>query len=800
MPSIFTPAIRQPSTEDAPVAHARPTDVQPVGASQIEQVTARFKGATVGQSYFGPAGVSEDGVPWIILLAKDDRVPRMCRQEQEFGLLGWLWNNSPSGLLSLTLMGHKRLPANYRWMGDPHEAVALAIRRNGRLRVNVVNPGGARSGWFEAVFGNDRGMPSKIPSLGALEALWGFAMPGIKGSKIGVRFDPAGQDDLTEEPGEQIRLWRHPSSDLWKSLDYPEGPWGKDLEPRDTLTLEWARAAHRHRSRMAGFVQFIKERQEIDGERPLMDEQGHWQAQGPQQQVINRICEAHPAIRQWLAAMVGPAPDAQRTHEAAFALLHDPAATFTFAADLMRALSPAIDAAAGEAIKASLEAALLDARITAHGRRRPWLQNSGHHTLTLRSFDLDMDADPVDFGELWRNGLEFGNLIDAGEWFGPRDLPAPLSFVNEALGTVRVEGCVDDAKARVMQLLHEAQQARQWSIPWGARVQIDFGPFVAMRIFEKEGEFTCLFLDEKDRYLYVAIGLTGSAPRIAGVELIRSRDDDGELVWNDDAEVSLQLIAAAIVRDFLVVEERESLFTTRPMRRRIRGRDERTVIYLPRVRYSRPLQAGIDSDPAEPVRSRHSVSYHLRRANNASAAQRFLAQRYGVALPQGFTFVKPHERGLAAHEERVRIYRSRSASRMIFQALQTAPEGSRPAWFDFERDCARLLAARGMRVIHQAAHRDGDGGVDLFAVDADGTSWVVQCKCWAAHRKVGPDVLRELVGAIEAADRGSDKRSCGMVMTTSALTAPAAAEAAQLGFEVFDGAKLALELAKLSRA
>ncbi|WP_256943379.1 restriction endonuclease [Achromobacter xylosoxidans] len=46
--------------------------------------------------------------------------------------------------------------------------------------------------------------------------------------------------------------------------------------------------------------------------------------------------------------------------------------------------------------------------------------------------------------------------------------------------------------------------------------------------------------------------------------------------------------------------------------------------------------------------------------------------------------------------------------------------------------------------VHQSANRDGDGGVDLYAVDGDNKSWIVQCKCWAQHRTVGPEVAREL--------------------------------------------------------
>ena len=133
---------------------------------------------------------------------------------------------------------------------------------------------------------------------------------------------------------------------------------------------------------------------------------------------------------------------------------------------------------------------------------------------------------------------------------------------------------------------------------------------------------------------------------------------------------------------------------------------------------------------------------------------------------------------------------------MIFEAIDTAPEGTRPAWFDFEKDCARLLKQRGMDVVHQAANRDGDGGVDLYAIDAEGGSWVVQCKCWAPHRKVSPHVVRELKGAIDLADAGSEKHSRGMIITTSTFSDEAVRTARHFGFELIDGPALAGQLAE----
>jgi hypothetical protein len=152
-------------------------------------------------------------------------------------------------------------------------------------------------------------------------------------------------------------------------------------------------------------------------------------------------------------------------------------------------------------------------------------------------------------------------------------------------------------------------------------VEVRFGHFVALRIFEREGEFSCHFLDEKDRYFHVAIGLADPQPKAVSQQLLRLNPDTGQPEWNTEAEYALKLIASAIVRDFLIVEERETLFTSRPFRRRVGARDVRSVIYLPRVRYSSVhLEQQGEPTGSAAHRARHSVAPHLRRATEASAS------------------------------------------------------------------------------------------------------------------------------------------------------------------------------------
>jgi restriction endonuclease Mrr len=98
------------------------------------------------------------------------------------------------------------------------------------------------------------------------------------------------------------------------------------------------------------------------------------------------------------------------------------------------------------------------------------------------------------------------------------------------------------------------------------------------------------------------------------------------------------------------------------------------------------------------------------------------------------------------------------------------------------------MVSKGLRVIHQAASRRGDGGVDVFAHDeTKDVLWAIQCKCYAPARKVGPDVVRELAGSLHRYPEGTR----AMIVTTSSFTPAAIQEAEALRFETIDGQQFA---------
>ncbi len=131
-------------------------------------------------------------------------------------------------------------------------------------------------------------------------------------------------------------------------------------------------------------------------------------------------------------------------------------------------------------------------------------------------------------------------------------------------------------------------------------------------------------------------------------------------------------LVAAIARDFFVCEERDTHYTVQSTPRTQRkSRLGIKIRYLPRfrVRYVGLREQEYRSQRVQVVG--HHVCGHLRRCKTASPLQLRLANQLNVEVPDGFTFVQPHDRG---GHSRV-LYRSRSALRMIYgEAIEHTTE------------------------------------------------------------------------------------------------------------------------------
>ena len=146
-----------------------------------------------------------------------------------------------------------------------------------------------------------------------------------------------------------------------------------------------------------------------------------------------------------------------------------------------------------------------------------------------------------------------------------------------------------------------------------------------------------------------------------------------------DVQAFLVLLCATIVRDFWILEERArgrtyQKRTEKERKREGKGKDRKLVVtkdytFIPRFRYDLSNYADRPraiSHQARVTLSPHVVSGHLRKLpdgwNVSEQAQQHAAE-FGIHLPNGHTFVRPHERG---EIERLQNYRSRSAFELVF--------------------------------------------------------------------------------------------------------------------------------------
>jgi hypothetical protein len=446
----------------------------------------------------------------------------------------------------------------------------------------------------------------------------------------------------------------------------------------------------------------------------------------------------------------------------------------------------------GQFVRELIETYLMSSWHTKCGRYIWWF-DSLHGR--IEKFAIDPGQFPAGFAaeEYWRR---LPSDLPSGWGYAVKasDIPVHPHVVAEQAYSLPVADNTDQANEAADALLDEAVAGKRFTIPANATVEFAFGPFSAVQVHELEFEVVFKFCTPSGEFYLASVfptyhNCTFTIP-------ITSKDVD----WDKKRAIGagVKLFLAAVVRDFWVLEEREAAFGHRPRRggAPISSEDAPEgprVVYLPRVRIS--LRADIQACQdalGHRERRTHFVSGHLRRSEYASPKQMILAERHGYAVPSGYTFVRPHERGRGVQEV---IYRSRSALRSLYVAEPDAGgEGGVPDWFQFEREVQALMTIEGFTVEHVSASRRGDGGVDVFATkgrDLDQVNWIIQCKHSARGRKVGPAVVRELVGVLTRYPPGTR----GMIVTATSFTSKAAEEAGESGIRLMDGVEFRRRIA-----
>lgn len=394
---------------------------------------------------------------------------------------------------------------------------------------------------------------------------------------------------------------------------------------------------------------------------------------------------------------------------------------------------------------------------------------------------LDLEALKGKYDEYWGR-----NPIDLSFY---RDKTAGLQNIHvskkEFLANCPLyEGDVSEGLDYVKSQLLEAVSLKEWTLPYGGFFQLA-GAISGLKTYEINNDVFCVFCFRSGRYFQLTINpasQTYALPPDPGTLYFEGTESvyplNGKIEWlNDRAILGLLLLASSTIRDAWVVEERETVFgegrATRKVSPLLGDYRKQIIVYLPRIKYIRKAEdvkrAAEELNYA--VRRQHWVKGHLRKAVKASPAQILLAQKHGVYIPEGKTYVQGHNRGQLAAE---RIYRSRSALRCL-RALD-APGLGIDGWFSFEKNVKQWLESFGYEADHKAASRNGDGGIDIQASKGSEHLYV-QCKYW--KDPVGINVVREMIGTLITYPEGSR----GVIVTSSELTIPARELAIQHGIQ-----------------
>jgi hypothetical protein len=393
------------------------------------------------------------------------------------------------------------------------------------------------------------------------------------------------------------------------------------------------------------------------------------------------------------------------------------------------------------------------------------------------------------FGKRWLKEIDASNISDE-------------SVVEEIGNQYPFDDAMDET---VRSLLTEAWRNRRGTIPWGAHVDLQIGQYAGVRLFEDAHRIDVVFL-ARDHINLISVPkreisdcfsgeLMSKAAQLSVAHAARGIGDgpfrNTSLMAGDG---HLRLVAAALIRDFLIVEDKKSILggvmpNKRPRGCRVGGDTTPVVVYLPRVRYlpSADSSRRISKDLEHNLRARHMVSAHLRKlpeGHTPAPIQIEIAKFRGVEVPRSFTFVREHESG--SSPERQRIYRSRTATEAIFQIVGKSigrPLEMSPA--QFERYCRDWLEARGWEIAWYASGGP-DGGVDILALRGSGDhvqKAVVQCKHYS--NAVGVEAVRELgsVRILKSADTA-------ILMCSGGVSSKAVIEAEALGIEILDGGDL----------
>jgi hypothetical protein len=196
-------------------------------------------------------------------------------------------------------------------------------------------------------------------------------------------------------------------------------------------------------------------------------------------------------------------------------------------------------------------------------------------TIDPYGFPIEKDEDA---GCFWGEKLFRTMLSNRDRLLSPSDLLLDLRSYVDGFSAWQFDLDENEAKETITQLLNEAVALREWTIPPNAFCELHIGPFIGAEVIEIGDDVYFIWRSANNRFWDMSVGVVRQDFVNTGVFRVDTQQGDRKAELQDDrkAELSIQLLMSAIIRDFWVVTERQKIFG---------------------VKRRRTARAGVDDDP-----------------------------------------------------------------------------------------------------------------------------------------------------------------------------------------------------------
>ena len=377
------------------------------------------------------------------------------------------------------------------------------------------------------------------------------------------------------------------------------------------------------------------------------------------------------------------------------------------------------------------------------------------------------------------------------------------SSIVERGGGIASPSMGKEVTANVQEMLSQALDNARYNVPYGGFYEMkdeQSDIIKAARLYETEDLIYIFLYDENERFLFEV--LQKSTKHFIGYLFREDIFHIKKFSVKDLAShfkrltEELHSFISHTIRDMKVCINRDTVCG--PVRYRVPTgikTNRKRIIYLPRIKYNRIGNRQPLDNEIKIIRKNSGGfrNHHIRRlpeGAKASPLQIVLAQRQNIHIPPDHTYIRAHTFGEKSMTQDEITYRSRNMTGMVYfseKVISKAEEIVHMSPAGFEEHCKKIISQMGWIITRDRGY---DGGIDIEAykssLNKDQEKVVrlfVQCK----HQKknVGPEVIRELLGAKEIEDKEYETEL--MIITSGKFSSGAIVKAREKNIKLIDG-------------